>query len=157
MITINTVSDKYFTLDGTQYARIYQPLTQGDENISILNIFDTRQKLVNSTKYDEFTVDTATFANQTLLIAALLDVIWTNVGTDSGGETQELEFGDQGSAPNYDTIINHTRNRKNPIFQLMNDNGVVINVTMLNNVLSLTTFTLRFKHLIVGTYYLTIF
>ncbi len=83
MITINSFSDKYFTMDGINYARIYQPLTQGTEDISIVNIYDTRQKLVNSTHYSEFTVNSQTYNNQADLVAALLEVIWSKPVTGS--------------------------------------------------------------------------
>lgn len=82
MVTITSVDDKFFLLDDIQYARIYQPLKQGLNNVSILNIYDTKQKLINSTRYDEFIVDDLTYANQTLLIAALVSVTWNKYNED---------------------------------------------------------------------------
>lgn len=79
MILINTVDEKYFTLDGVQFARIYQPLAQGSQAIGLYNKFDTKQQLKNSTKYDEFLIDGVAFGSQEETIAALLDVIYSGV------------------------------------------------------------------------------
>ncbi|MBP0904847.1 hypothetical protein ACFSKN_04730 [Mariniflexile gromovii] len=76
MITINTVNDKYFTLNSIQYARIYQPLKQGNTAIGIYNINDTKQQLLSGTAYDEFIIDGATYDTQEDTIEALLNVIF---------------------------------------------------------------------------------
>lgn len=76
MIIINTVSETTFSLNGINFAKIYQPLNQGTEAIGIYNVFDTRQQLLNSTKFDEFSIDTVTYATQELTIAAILKVIY---------------------------------------------------------------------------------
>ena len=82
MITINTVSDKYFTLDGVQYATIYQPLAQGLEQIGIYSIYDTKHQLVNSTMFNEFIVDGVTYSSQALTIAAILDSVLAKLNSD---------------------------------------------------------------------------
>jgi hypothetical protein len=79
MILINTVSDKYFTLDGIQLARIYQPLAQGSAAIGIYSIYDTRQQLVNSTGFSEFLIDGTFYATQEETIEAILTVIWASL------------------------------------------------------------------------------
>jgi len=76
MIILTTVSEKYFNLNGIQYAKIYQPLAQGIEDIGIYNIYDTRQQLQNSEKYDQYQVDTIVYGNQADAIAAILDVVY---------------------------------------------------------------------------------
>lgn len=87
MITITTVSDTKFNLNGTTYGKIYQPLAQGTEHISIVNIYDTGQKLINSLHYSEFTVDGNTFVGQSDLINSLLLVIFKIVeGGSTGGD-----------------------------------------------------------------------
>ena len=82
MVVVNSVSLDYFELNSIQYARIYQPLTQGLENIGIYSIFDTRLQLNNSVKYDEYLIDGVTYANQEDTVVALLGVIYSK---DSGG------------------------------------------------------------------------
>lgn len=76
MIIITNVSDKYFSLNGVNYAKIYQPLKQGVDSVGIVNIYDTRSQIVTNTKFDEFQIDNQTFTNQNDLITALLDVIF---------------------------------------------------------------------------------
>lgn len=79
MIIINTVDSKYFTLDGIQFARIYQPLAQGSAAIGLYNKFDTKQQLKNSTKYDEFSIDSVVYGSQEETIVALLGVVYSGV------------------------------------------------------------------------------
>lgn len=74
MILIDTVSDKVFSLNGVNYAKIYQPLKQGVEAIGIFNIYDVSQKLITSTSFQEFKIDGAVYTTQEETIAAILDV-----------------------------------------------------------------------------------
>ncbi|MEE1963555.1 tail fiber domain-containing protein [Allomuricauda taeanensis] len=83
-IVINTVSDTKFSLNGTTYGKIYQPLAQGTEHLSIVNVYDTKQKLLNSTHFTEFTVNGSTFLSQDTLISALILVIFS-IGEGGGG------------------------------------------------------------------------
>lgn len=76
MIIIATVSDKYFTLNGVQYAKIYQPLKQGVSAIGIYNTKDTRQQLISSTLFSDYEIDGVTYGTQEETIAALLPVIY---------------------------------------------------------------------------------
>lgn len=75
MIIINNVDDKYFEFNGTQYAKIYQPLKQGSESISILQVYDSKIKLNDSENYSEFLIDGATYGSQAETIAALLPLV----------------------------------------------------------------------------------
>lgn len=97
---INTVSDTKFSLNGITYGKIYQPLAQGTEHISIVNVYDTSQKLVNSTHYSEFNVNGSTYIDQDTLISALILVIFTlgESGGSGGGAWGEIEgtLSDQG-------------------------------------------------------------
>lgn len=81
MIIINTVDDRYFSLNGVNYAKIYQPLKQGEESIGIYNTMDTRQQLVNSTAFNEFTIDGVIPLSQADAIAALLPLIYLEDAT----------------------------------------------------------------------------
>lgn len=78
MIIIQTVSEKYFKYNGIQYAKIYQPLQQGLEDIGIYSIYDTRLQLQNSQKYNQYQIDGTVYATQALTIAALLPVIYAS-------------------------------------------------------------------------------
>lgn len=95
-VVINTAVDSnYFTLNGTRYARIYQPLKgQVSTEVGIYNAFDTCQQLLNSTPYDEFLVDGFSFATADLLIIALLPVIYKYQGT--GAVTGSIDWGSIG-------------------------------------------------------------
>lgn len=88
MIIIDTISSEYFSLNGINYAKIYQPLQQGLEQIGIYNIYDTRQQLLNSTLYSEFEIDGISYGTQDLTIAALLDVIFNLFRTASYNITE---------------------------------------------------------------------
>jgi len=102
MITIITVDEKYFTLDGIQFARIFQPLAQGSDAIGIYSIYDTKLQLVNSTKFDEFTIDGSTYANQALTIVALLEVIYSSNAIE---DTIENKYPTTGAYRNYTDVI----------------------------------------------------
>ena len=104
MVTINTISQKYFSLDGIQYARIYQPLKQGLENIGIYSIFDTRKQIVNSTKYDEYLIDGLGYGNQALTIAALLEVVYLT-------PTGEITTDGKAKVSIADTVSNYLNNK----------------------------------------------
>lgn len=108
MIVINSVNAFYFEIDGTRMARIYQPLAQGSQAISIVNIYDTRQKLLNSTKYDEVQVDGAVYGSQSELIEALLLIVYSPQG--SGGSESSGVYGEtpSGVVDGVNTVFNIT-------------------------------------------------
>lgn len=76
MQVITTVSDKYFTLNGTQYAKIYQPLKSGSEGIAIHNVYDTRLKILGPVKYDEFQINGVVYGNQLDAVSAILSAVF---------------------------------------------------------------------------------
>lgn len=77
MQIINTIDSNYFELNGIKYAKIYQPLTQGVDAFGIYNIYDTKQQLVNSLKYNEYNINGTVYNNIDDAIDNLLPVIWT--------------------------------------------------------------------------------
>ena len=88
MAIVITSNATYFRLNDTSYAKIYQPLKQGSENIGIINVNDTRQKLI-SVHYSEFVIDGNTYGSQSSTIEALLDVVYELNGTELvAGEAQ---------------------------------------------------------------------
>lgn len=78
MITINTISEKYFSLNGINFAKIYQPLKQGSENIAIYNIFDSSQQIISSSKYSDFVIDGAAFASVEDVVSKILEVVYSS-------------------------------------------------------------------------------
>lgn len=77
MVIINTVSDNYFSFNGINYAKIYQPLEQGTDYLGLYNIYETGQQLLSSTKYDQFEIDGASYASSAEVISQLLDVVYS--------------------------------------------------------------------------------
>jgi hypothetical protein len=75
MVIINTITDKDFELNGIPFAKIYQPLKSGSEGIAIYSIYDTRQQIQNSIRYDQYQIDGVVYGSQTLTMAAILDVV----------------------------------------------------------------------------------
>ncbi|OCK42531.1 hypothetical protein BA195_10165 [Tenacibaculum soleae] len=82
MILINTIGSDYFSLNGTTYAKIYQPLKQGDNNVGIYNVNDTKLQLINSTNYTEFKINGINYNSQDDVIDALLPVIYKMGGNN---------------------------------------------------------------------------
>lgn len=79
MVVINNIDEKYFELDGVQFAKIYQPLKHGASSIGIYSIYDTKQKLQNSTLFSEFTIDGLTYGTVEETIEAILLVTYQTV------------------------------------------------------------------------------
>lgn len=74
-VIINTVNDRYFSLNGIEYPKIYQPLRQGNDHIGLYNIYDTRQQLLSSTRYSDFIIDSNVPSSQSNAISTLLDLV----------------------------------------------------------------------------------
>jgi hypothetical protein len=92
-VVINTVDTNYFTLNGTTYAKIYQPLLgQVSTEVGLYNAFDTRLQLIASTPFAEFTVDSLTYASADLLLTALLPVVFKHV--TAGGGIGSVDWAD---------------------------------------------------------------
>lgn len=88
MIVINSVDAQRFSLNGIEYYKNFTPVVAGD-TIKIVNTYDSRIEIVPSTNYADFTVDTVTFPNVSLLQSALLPVLFTRdtLGGGGGGVT----------------------------------------------------------------------
>lgn len=85
MITINTISEKHFSLNGINFAKIYQPLKRGSEGIGIFNIYDLRQQIMSTENFQNLSIDGETYSSQNEAIAAILDVVYSSLGA---GEVQ---------------------------------------------------------------------
>lgn len=78
MIILENFSNDFFTLNGVNFAKIYQPLKQGSSAIGIYNVNDTSQQLVSSTNFSEFEVDGVVYSSQSEAIAAILEVVYSS-------------------------------------------------------------------------------
>jgi hypothetical protein len=86
-ITILTVDSGRFSMNGIQYAKIYQPLKQGLTGIGLYNKFDTDQQLLGTTHYSEFVINGSSYGTQALTVAALIPVILNVAGGSLTGTT----------------------------------------------------------------------
>lgn len=119
MNTIRTISEKYFSLNGTNFAKIYQPLKQGSENIGIYNVNDSRHQILQSTRFDEIEIDGVVYGSQSETVANLLSVVYAEKlsssatiliegKTDKGGysgTTQDLK--DELDARSFEGLITY--------------------------------------------------
>lgn len=92
-IIIDTVSSDTFSLNGTTYNKIYQPLKKGDTHVGIYNTFDTRFQLLDGNHYNEFVINSTTYVTQATCIEALLDVVYAPVIAIGGSGVVTSVFG----------------------------------------------------------------
>ena len=92
MIVINTVSEKYFSLNGVTYAKIYQPLIQGEFNVGIYNIYNTGQQILQSTSFDIIEVNGVVYGSVNDLVLNMLDVVFSNDLSDAVSEINNLKI-----------------------------------------------------------------
>ena len=78
MIVINNIDDKRFSFNGIKYFKNFTPHVV-DENIRIVNTYDSTFPLLNWTPYDQFEVNGSTFNNVSDLQTALLPVLYNKV------------------------------------------------------------------------------
>ncbi|WP_048331010.1 hypothetical protein [Bizionia psychrotolerans] len=76
MALIITSGDTFFELNNIKHPRIYQPLKQGDVEIGMYNIYDTKGQLKNSTHFNQYNIDGVVYPTQADTIEALLNVIY---------------------------------------------------------------------------------
>lgn len=88
MLLINSVDEKFFTLNGTTYPRIYTPLAFGTGAVGLFLIYDTRQLLVSSTPIDQVSVNGIIYNTQEQLVRVLLTVVYSAL---SKSEVEELQ------------------------------------------------------------------
>ncbi|MFI8379617.1 hypothetical protein [Leeuwenhoekiella sp. NPDC079379] len=72
MILINTLNEKSFQLNGITTPKVYIPIKVGSDSISLVNVYDTRQVIISSVKYDEVTIDGEVKDDVVALIGALV-------------------------------------------------------------------------------------
>lgn len=76
MIVINNINEKYFSLNDTQYPKIYQALKKGNTSLGIYNINDTTQTLIDSIEFTEISIDGNSFNSLDSLISNLNNVLY---------------------------------------------------------------------------------
>lgn len=75
-IIITSADTGYFIYNDISYARIYQPLKQGENGVGVYNVNDMRQQLVDANHFSAYTVNGLSYTSQSETILALLDVVY---------------------------------------------------------------------------------
>lgn len=77
MIVINSISDKYFELNGVKYAKIYQPLKKSSDSLGLISVFDSKNQIIVSEPYYDFRINGITPSNQLEAISLVLDNVFS--------------------------------------------------------------------------------
>ncbi|MBC5836789.1 hypothetical protein [Flavobacterium muglaense] len=77
MILINNEDEDYFRLNGIKYTKNFIIIKQGLENISVHNIYDTKQNILSSTHFSQISVGGNIYNNQIDLIDNLTSILFT--------------------------------------------------------------------------------
>jgi len=128
MKTILNIDERYFSLDGVSFPKIYQPLKQGNDACTLSNIYDSNQVLAAHTDFEEWTVDGNTYPNVEALITALLPITYVERNTviNVGGS------GSSGGVGSQDQTIGSGVGRAVSLeggtssLSIVDENGVVI-------------------------------
>lgn len=88
MITINTVSNKRFSLNGIEYVKNFLSFVAGNR-LLIYNAYERDDERCDLTLFSDFTVNGNTYPSALSLQAALLDVIYTR---NSLGEIEQPPY-----------------------------------------------------------------
>jgi|GEM_PF-1903294 len=131
-VIINSTGDNTFSLNNTTYAKIFQPLKLGLENIAIYNKYDTKQQILGSTRYDEVSLNGQTYNNQDELLTALVNSI-TNpdlpaIIDDVLSQLEGLQSGFQGAIDSTDTLPSDGYYLASANGTYSNAGGIVVNL-----------------------------
>lgn len=127
MIFINNVDERYFTANGILKPKIYEPLKQGDNSVSIISTL-TDRVLIGSENFANWRVDGNAYSNSASLIAALVPVVYleknvnitiAGTGGGTGSGTGGLGSEDQTISENREILIT-----ANSSLDFVNKNGV---------------------------------
>ena len=88
LFVINTISATKFSINGREMFKTFTPVYLNETRISVANIYDSRQLLFNNILVSEIEVDGIIYANATLLITALVPVIFIPAGEGSFSQAQ---------------------------------------------------------------------
>lgn len=104
MKEIKIINNHIFTLAGVPYGRIYQPIKMGENHFGIYNVYDSRQQILGSTRYDEVSIDGTTYSSLNELMIDLVEVIYnTAISMEEYATIKEMEDKIQES---YNAIVN---------------------------------------------------
>lgn len=103
MIVINNIDDKRFSLNGIKYFKNFTPHVV-DENIRIVNTYDSTFILLNWTPYDQFEVNGSTFNSVSDLQKNILTCLFTRTSlSDKGGFVNLNKYNVKGDGITDDT------------------------------------------------------
>ena len=81
MIVINSISDKYFELNGVNHAKIYQPLKKSLDSFGLYNVY-TGENIVAVSSYEEFIVDGVVYSTLNEAINSVLNTTYFVFSSD---------------------------------------------------------------------------
>lgn len=122
---INSLNDKYFTLNGVQYFKNYVSAVHGNK-IEIYNCYERKDILVPLTQFSEFTVDGSAYTSATQLQAALLDVTYSRLTTGDSSSIDQNNVGRVISAGNIGPAENVFFNAASAVAVKLNNMEVII-------------------------------
>ncbi|MHA3787447.1 hypothetical protein ACX0HA_04490 [Flavobacterium hauense] len=122
---INSLNDKYFTLNGVQYFRNYVSAVHGNK-IEIYNCYERKDVLVPLTHFSEFTIDGSVYTSASLLQAALLDVMYSRLTTGDSSSIDQNNVGRVINAGNIGPAENIFFNAASDVAYKLNNMEVVI-------------------------------
>lgn len=102
---INSLNDKYFTLNGVQYFKNYVSAVHGNK-VEIYNCYEREDVLVPLANFSEFTVDGSVYTSAAELQSALLEVTYSRLTTgdsavmDQNNVVRVIAVGNIGPAEN---------------------------------------------------------
>jgi hypothetical protein len=111
LFVINTISATKFSINGREMFKTFTPVYLNDTKISVTNIYDSVQYLFRNTNVSDIELNGIVYANSTLLITALVPVIFIPAGEGTFSQAQI----DQNTAnililQNEKADINHNHN-----------------------------------------------
>lgn len=77
METFQNIDEDNFRLNGVKYVKNFIIIKQGEENISVHNIYDTRQNILSSTNFSKIYVNGIIYTNQIDLIDNLTQILFS--------------------------------------------------------------------------------
>lgn len=85
MKEIKIINNHIFTLAGVPYGRIYQPIKMGENHFGIYNVYDSRQQILGSTRYDEVKIDGQDYNSLNELMIDLVGTLFNPASSGGGG------------------------------------------------------------------------
>lgn len=122
---INSLNEKYFTLNGVQYFKNYVSAVH-DSKVEIYNCYERKDVLVPLTRFSEFTVDGSVYSSATQLQEALLEVTYSRLTIGDSSTIDQNNTARVISAGNIVPTTNIFFNAKVAVAAKLNNMDVVI-------------------------------